>query len=66
MLQDIDDSAKQRLTEPADILHAILLLVDRGCPVDLLIVEMTKYFYVDLDAFEAVLDAEQDHFSDAA
>lgn len=51
------DNTKQRLTEYADILIAINMLRLRGLEDEELIVEITKLFYVDLDAYEEVLRA---------
>jgi hypothetical protein len=51
----IDDCAKRRLTERVDILTAVNILESRGIRREDLIVEMTKFFYVDLDEFNRVL-----------
>jgi len=51
----VDDSAKRRLTDPAEIDRAIQLLEARGLYGDQLLTEMTRIFYVDLDALQGVL-----------
>jgi len=51
----IEDNAKRRLTEPLEIKAAINILRDRGCRNEDLPVLMTRYFYVDLDQFNAVM-----------
>lgn len=54
MLQ-LDDCQKPRLTEPVDILTAINILRSRGYQDDELIAEITRIFYVDLDAYNEVV-----------
>ena len=51
----VDDSAKRRLTDPAEIDRSIQLLEARGLYGDQLLTEMTRIFYVDLDALQGVL-----------
>ena len=53
----IEDYQKRRLTEPVDIITAVNILRSQGCDQDRLIEEMTKVFYVDLDAFNQVVMA---------
>lgn len=58
MYQPIDDSAKRRLTERHDIAVAVNILKREGVDDDELLSEITKLFYVDLDAFNDVLNGE--------
>lgn len=53
----IDDCAKRRLTERADIVTAVNILRSRGVNRDELIIEIARLFYVDLDEFNEVLRA---------
>ncbi|TIX06907.1 MAG: hypothetical protein E5V44_12910, partial [Mesorhizobium sp.] len=46
----VEDYQKRRLTERVDIITAINILRSQGYDRDELIGEMTKVFYVDLDA----------------
>ena len=57
MYQPLDDHAKQRLIEPRDIAVAVSILKAEGIDQDDLLTEITKLFYVDLDAFNDVLNA---------
>ncbi len=52
----IDDCAKRRLTERADIVSAINILRSHGVRDDDLIVEMAKIFYIDLDEFNDIVN----------
>jgi hypothetical protein len=56
MYQPIDDHAKRRLTEPRDIAVAVSILKAEGIDRDDLLSEITKLFYVDLDAFNDVIN----------
>jgi hypothetical protein len=58
LLQPLEDHAKRRLVEPGDIATAVDILQAEGVPADELLNEMTKLFYVDLDAFNDVLRRE--------
>jgi hypothetical protein len=58
-MRTTDDVIKRRLTTPAHILSALTMLEARGVSRDDLIVEMTKFFCVDLDEFERVLSRHQ-------
>ena len=51
----VEDYQKRRLTERVDIMTAINILMSQGYDEDGLIGEMTKVFYVDLDAFNDVI-----------
>ena len=53
----IEDHQKRRLTERIDIVTAINILRSEGCDQDRLVEEITKVFYVDLDAFNEVIAA---------
>jgi hypothetical protein len=57
MYQPIDDHAKRRLTEPRDIAVAVSILKAEGIERDDILTEITKLFYVDLDAFNDVINA---------
>ena len=47
----VEDYQKRRLTERVDIMTAINILMSQGFDEDDLLDEITKVFYVDLDAF---------------
>lgn len=51
----VEDYHKRRLTERVDIMTAINILKSQGYDQDELIGEMTKVFYVDLDAYNEVV-----------
>jgi hypothetical protein len=53
----IEDYQKRRLTERVDIITAVNILRSQGCDQDRLVEEITKVFYVDLDAFNEVVMA---------
>ena len=55
MQQSYTESIKPRLIERSDIIRAIDLLRLRGCRIDQLAAEITKLFYVDLDAFNEIV-----------
>ena len=57
MYQPIDDHAKRRLIEPKDIAVAVRILKAEGIDRDDLLIEITKLFYVDLDAFNEVVNS---------
>jgi hypothetical protein len=57
MYQPIDDHAKRRLIEHLDIAVAVNILKAEGIDRDDLLTEITKLFYVDLDAFNDVINA---------
>jgi hypothetical protein len=56
MYQPIDDHAKRRLIDPSDIAVAVRFLKAEGIDRDDLLREITKLFYVDLDAFNEVVN----------
>lgn len=58
MLHYVEDNSKRRLTERVEILTAVNILRMRGCRTEELIVEMTRFFYVDLDEFNEVLKTD--------
>ncbi|UCI05525.1 hypothetical protein [Mesorhizobium sp. B1-1-8] len=51
----VEDHQKRRLTERVDIMTAINILMSQGYDEDELIGEITKVFYVDLDAYNEVI-----------
>jgi hypothetical protein len=53
----VEDYQKRRLTERVDIMTAINILKSQGYDHDELIAEITKVFYVDLDAFNEIVMA---------
>jgi len=52
----VEDYQKRRLTERVDIMTAINILMSQGFDEDDLLDEITKVFYVDLDAFYDVIE----------
>ncbi|WP_292235386.1 hypothetical protein [Mesorhizobium sp.] len=54
----VEDYQKRRLTERVDIMTAISILMSQGYEEHELIGEMTKVFYVDLDAYNEGTDPE--------
>jgi hypothetical protein len=53
----VEDYQKRRLTEHVDIMTAVNILKSQGYDHEDLISEMTKVFYVDLDAYNEVVMA---------
>ncbi|RWP79607.1 hypothetical protein [Mesorhizobium sp.] len=53
----VEDYQKRRLTERVDIMTAINILKSQGYDHHELIAEITKVFYVDLDAYNEVVMA---------
>ncbi len=51
----VEDYQKRRLTERVDIMTAISILMSQGYNEDDLLGEITKVFYVDLDAYNEVV-----------
>ncbi|RRI03556.1 hypothetical protein EH240_10345 [Mesorhizobium tamadayense] len=51
----VEDYQKRRLTERVDIMTAINILMSQGYDEDDLLGEITKVFYVDLDAYYEVI-----------
>ncbi|CAM5376106.1 hypothetical protein ATER59S_01656 [Aquamicrobium terrae] len=51
----LDDCQKRRLTERVDILTAVNILKSRGYDEDEMISEITRIFYVDLDAYNEIV-----------
>lgn len=51
----VEDYQKRRLTERVDIITAINILRSQGYDRDELISEITKVFYVDLDAYNEIV-----------
>ncbi len=50
-----EDHQKRRLTDRFDILMAVNILRSRGFDDDELIAEITRVFYVDLDAYNEIV-----------
>ncbi|QPC92785.1 hypothetical protein [Mesorhizobium sp. INR15] len=57
MQRFVEDYQKRRLTERVDIMTAINILRSQGYDREDLIEEITKVFYVDLDAYNEVVMA---------
>lgn len=57
MQRYVEDHQKRRLTERVDIMTAVNILRSQGYDHDELIEEITKVFYVDLDAYNEVMMA---------
>ncbi|MER8505514.1 hypothetical protein [Mesorhizobium sp. M0199] len=55
----VEDYQKRRLTERVDIITAINILKSQGYEHDELIAEVTKVFYVDLDAFNEIVRVDR-------
>ncbi|ESX82454.1 MULTISPECIES: hypothetical protein [unclassified Mesorhizobium] len=55
----VEDYQKRRLTERVDIITAINILKSQGYEHDELIAEITKVFYVDLDAFNEIVRVDR-------
>jgi hypothetical protein len=55
MTLPIDDCAKRRLTEPRQIEHAARFMLARGIAVEDLPRLLARFYYVDMDALNAVL-----------
>ncbi|MER8715409.1 hypothetical protein [Mesorhizobium sp. M1295] len=55
----VEDYQKRRLTERIDIITAINILKSQGYEHDELIAEITKVFYVDLDAFNEIVRVDR-------
>jgi hypothetical protein len=57
----VNDNAKRRLIERVDIETAIDILRSRGYRTEELVVQMTRIFYVDLDAVNEVLSSSRSY-----
>lgn len=57
MLSQIEDCAKRRLTEPAELMVATEFLLERGFGPDEVAVQLTRFYYIDMDALNEVLAA---------
>ncbi len=55
-LSATNDDTKPRLTEPVDIARAILALAQQGVEADAMLGELMRRYYVDLDAYNEVLN----------
>lgn len=54
VLEDLD---KQRLTDPAEIERAVLILKSQGYDETTALVELLKMFYLDLDQYAEIVRA---------
>lgn len=52
----LEDHQKRRLTDRVDILTAINILKSQGYQDDEVIREITRVFYVDLDAYQEAVE----------
>lgn len=56
MLLHSDDCAKRRLTERAELTVAAEFLMARGFDCDEIAVQLSRFYYVDIDALNDVVD----------
>lgn len=56
MRHTTEDSIKRRLTDPGKIAMAVNYLLASGVKIDMIAIELSRKFYVDIDALNAVLD----------
>lgn len=56
MLLPSDDGAKRRLTERAELTVAAEFLMARGFARDEIAVQLSRFYYVDIDALNDVVD----------
>lgn len=52
-----EDSIKVRLTDRVQLIMAIEKLMEQGMTEELIPVQLTRFFYVDLDELKIALDA---------
>lgn len=55
MLLPSDDCAKRRLTERAELMVAAEFLIARGFRSDEIAVQLSRFYYVDIDALNDVV-----------
>lgn len=55
MLIIADDCAKRRLTERSDLAVAARVLIARGVECDEIAVQLSRYYYVDIDELNDVV-----------
>lgn len=56
MLKQIDDCAKRRLTDQMELRVAAQFLIKQGFQDHEIAVELSRYYYVDVDALNLTLD----------
>ncbi|MGQ2901807.1 hypothetical protein [Neoaquamicrobium sediminum] len=61
MLLPPDDYTKRRLTEPAELTVAAEFLIARGFGSDEIAVQLSRFYYVDIDALNDVVSNMSDH-----
>ena len=61
MLLPSDDCAKRRLTEPAELTVAAEFLISRGFGSDEIAVQLSRFYYVDIDALNDVVSNINEH-----
>lgn len=59
MRHALDENAKRRLTERAEISVAVDFLLARGIASDDIAAQLTRYYYVDIDLLNEVLLEDQ-------
>jgi len=62
MRQALDENAKRRLTERAEITVAVDFLLARGFASEDIPLQLTRYYYVDIDLLNEIL-LEDQHLS---
>jgi hypothetical protein len=55
VLQTPDDNGKRRLTEPDQLSAVADFMLSRGYPLDEIPVQLSRYYYVDLDLLNDIL-----------
>lgn len=63
MRQALDENAKRRLTERAEITVAVDFLLSRGFASEDIPEQLTRYYYVDIDLLNEIL-LEDQHLSE--
>ena len=57
MLLPADDCAKRRLTERAELTVAAEFLIARGFDVDEIAVQLSRFYYIDVDELNEVVSS---------
>jgi hypothetical protein len=57
MIPSSEDSAKRRLVEAEEIAAAVVLLLEHGYAVEDIGPQLSRFYYVDVDTLNAVLEA---------
>lgn len=63
MLLPADDCAKRRLTERAELTVAAEFLIARGFEVDEIAVQLSRFYYVDVDELNEVVSSLSQPFT---